>query len=108
MKPQRRVYTREFKLEAVRLAEESERSVAAVARDLGIPPNNLYKWRQELASDGKKAFPGHGREKDSEDEVRYLRRELDKARQESEILKKRCCTSRRNTGEVRLCPRASG
>ena len=88
MKPQRREYSREFKLEAVRLAAESERSAAAVARDLGIPPNNLYKWRQELANDGDEAFPGHGRVKDKDDEIRYLRRELDKARQETEILKK--------------------
>ena len=88
MKPERRKYTREFKLEAVRLAAESERSAAAVARDLGIPPNNLYKWRQELTEDGQEAFPGHGRVTDKDDQIRYLRRELDKARQEAEILKK--------------------
>lgn len=88
MKPGPRKYTREFKLEAVRLAAESERSVAAVARDLGIPANNLYKWRQELVNDGDEAFPGRGRMKDKDDEIRYLRRELDKARQEAEILKK--------------------
>jgi transposase len=88
MKPQRRVYTRDFKLEAVRLAAESERSAAAVARDLGIPANNLYKWRQELASDGHEAFPGHGQVTYSDQEVRHLRRELDRVRQERDILKK--------------------
>jgi transposase len=88
VKPERRKYTREFKLEAVRLAAESERSVAAVARDLGIPPNNLYNWRQELVNGGNEAFPGQGRLKDTDDELRYLRRELDNARQEAEILKK--------------------
>ena len=88
MKRQRRNYTREFKVEAVRLATESERSVAAVARDLGIHPNNLYKWCQQLASDGEEAFPGHGKVKESDEENRYLRRELDKVRQERDILKK--------------------
>lgn len=88
MKEERRRYTREFKLEAVRLTEESERSVAAVARDLGIHPNNLYKWRQELATDGQEAFPGHGNLRASEAEVQHLRRELDKVRQERDILKK--------------------
>ena len=88
MKPQRRKYTREFKLEAVQLTTESERSVAAVARDLGIPANNLYKWRQDLSNNGEEAFPGHGKVKDSESEVRHLRRELDKVRQERDILKK--------------------
>lgn len=88
MKSQRRKYTREFKLEAVRLSNDSERSVAAVARDLGIPPNNLYKWRQEMTSNGEEAFPGHGNVKGSEAENRHLRRELDKVRQERDILKK--------------------
>jgi transposase len=75
-------------VEAVRLAAESERSAAAVARDLGIPANNLYKWRQQLVDDGDEAFPGRGRMRDKDDEIRHLRRELDKARQEAEILKK--------------------
>lgn len=88
MKRQRRVYTREFKLEAVQLTEESERSVAEVARDLGIHPNNLYKWRQELASNGEGAFPGQGNVKGEEEEIRRLRRELHRVRQERDILKK--------------------
>ena len=88
MKRRPRKYTREFKVEAVRLAAESERSAAAVARDLGIPANNLYRWRQELGDGGEEAIRQYGREKNKDDEIRYLRRELDKARQEAEILKK--------------------
>ncbi len=88
MKRQRRAYTREFKLEAVQLAEGSERPVAEVARDLGIHPNNLYKWRQELASDGDEAFPGQGNAKGEEVEIRQLRRELHRVQQERDILKK--------------------
>jgi transposase len=84
----RRRYTREFKLEAVRLAEESERPMAEVARDLGIHPNNLYKWRQQLAVDGEEAYSGHGQVKKSDEEVRHLRRELARVRQERDVLKK--------------------
>lgn len=84
----RKQYTREFKREAVRLAEESERSAAAVARDLGIHPNNLYKWRQQLAADGDEAYPGHGNVRKSDEEIRHLRRELEQVRQERDILKK--------------------
>ena len=75
-------------MEAVQLTEESERSVAEVARDLGIHPNNLYKWRQELSSDGEEAFPGQGNVKGEEGEIRRLRQELHRVRQERDILKK--------------------
>ena len=88
MKEKRRKYTREYKLEAVRLAEESERPMAAVARDLGIHPNNLYKWRQQLVANGEEAYPGHGKLKKSDEEVHLLRRELEQVRQERDILKK--------------------
>lgn len=88
MKRQRKSFTREFKLEAVQLAEESERSIAVVARDLGIHPNTLYRWRHELASNGEEAFPGQGNVKGEEAEIRQLRRELYRVRQERDILKK--------------------
>lgn len=82
------------------LTEESERSVAAVARDLGIHLNNLCKWQQALATVGPEAFPGHGNLRVNEAEVQYLQRVLDEVRQERDILKEHCCTSRRNSGEV--------
>lgn len=85
---QRKRYTREFKLEAVRLAEESERPVAAVARDLGIHPNNLYNWRQAFRANGQEAFPGSGQLRASDEAMRHLKRELERVRQERDILKK--------------------
>jgi transposase len=81
-------YSREFKIEAVRLAAMSDGSTAAVARELGINPNLLYRWRQELAAEGQEAFPGQGNLKASEEEVRQLRRELARVREERDILKK--------------------
>jgi transposase len=84
----RKQYTKEFKIEAVRLSEESDVSVYAVAIELGIHPNSLYKWRQQYLSEGKEAFPGHGKMKASDEEVRRLRRELARTREERDILKK--------------------
>lgn len=61
MKKIRRQYTREFKLEALRLLETSGKSAAQIERDLGIGSGNLYRWKQKQDKDGQHAFPGHGR-----------------------------------------------
>ena len=84
----KRKYTREFKLEAVRLSEDPEQTAAEVARALGISPKILYRWRQAFKADGQEAFPGHGKLPESEEEVRQLRRELERVTQERDILKK--------------------
>lgn len=84
----RRKYTREFKLEAVRLVEQSELPGVEVARQLGIHHNLLYKWRKQFLEEGKEAFPGHGNLREGDDEVRRLQRELARAREERDILKK--------------------
>lgn len=84
----RKKYTREFKIEAVQLSEESDKPIIDVANDLGIHPNTLYKWRKQLLEDGEEAFPGHGKMKASDEEVRQLRRELARTREERDILKK--------------------
>jgi transposase len=88
LKRKNRRYTREFKLEAVRLSEEDERPVAEVARELGIHPNNLYKWRAQFAEEGEEAFPGKGNLSSSDEELRRLRRENMRLREERDILKK--------------------
>ena len=84
----RRKYTREFKLEAVRLSEDPDRTAAEVARALGITPSILYRWRQAFRSEGPEAFPGHGKLPESEEEVRQLQRELERVTEERDILKK--------------------
>jgi transposase len=83
-----RFYTREFKLEAVRLSERSEKTVAQIARDLGVPERVLYRWRHELREPTEQAFPGKGHQSELEEENRRLKRELDLLQQEREILKK--------------------
>ena len=84
----RREYTKEFKQEAVTLSSQDGVKVAQVARELGISPALLYRWRAEMRVDGEEAFPGKGKLKASDEEVRQLQRELFRVRQERDILKK--------------------
>ena len=58
----RNTFTREFKLEAVRLLESGEKKAADLAREFGVPRNRLYKWQEQLRATGNdEVFPGHGR-----------------------------------------------
>jgi transposase len=82
-------YTKEFKLEAVRLLERGEKSAADLARELGIKRNQLYKWQEQVNVRGKEdAFPGHGRRSGSEAEVTRLKREVARLEEENAVLKK--------------------
>ena len=56
----RRQFSREFKLEAVKLVKERGVSVAQAARDLDVHENVLRKWVREAAVDPQQAFPGQG------------------------------------------------
>jgi transposase len=88
MKKSRRTYSREFKVEAVRLLETSGKSASQVERDLGIGKGNLWRWKRELAADSENAFPGQGRLTAEQERLRQLERENEVLRQERDILKK--------------------
>ena len=81
-------YSKEFKVEALRLAEQSDKPVTQVARELGLRQNQIYKWRKELESKGGVAFPGKGHPADPDPEKTQLRKDLAAAKEEIEILKK--------------------
>jgi transposase len=83
-----KVYTKEFKEEAVRLVQTSGKSIAQIARELGISDSAIHTWRKELAEHREKAFPGKGHQTVLEEENRHLKRELERAQQERDILKK--------------------
>ena len=84
----RKKYTREFKMEAVRLLGTSGKSAAQLERELGIGHGNLWRWKQQFAADGEDAFPGHGRLTPEAEQLRKLERENEILRQERDILKK--------------------
>ena len=92
MADKRRQFTREFKLEAVRLVVEDKQPMAQVARHLGIRADMLRSWRRQLEGRAglspEEIFPGHGHQAAPEDEVRRLRREVERLRQERDFLKK--------------------
>ena len=83
MGDRRRRFSEEFKREAVRLAYESGRRVAEVARELEVRPDQLRRWRKKLYGGGDV-----GESTDAEREVRRLQRELSLVREERDILKK--------------------
>lgn len=92
----RKRYDAEFKREAVRLAEDSEKGDSAIERDLGLYQGAIGAWRRALQEDSKDAFPGTGHMKPPEEEIRRLRRELEEVRQERDILKKAVAIFSRN------------
>jgi transposase len=84
----RRIFSREFKVEAVRLVTERGVSITQAAQDLGIGGNMLGRWVREAKADQRQAFPGRGQMKPDDAEVARLRRELARTRAERDILKK--------------------
>ena len=84
----RKTYTREFKLQAVRMLTDQGLSVAEVARRLGVGENCLRNWRQADRDQGETAFPGQGNPSPAEDELRRLRAEVQRLRAERDLLKK--------------------
>ena len=93
-------YTKEFKQEAVKLVESSNKTKSEIARDLGISDSALSKWCKELATHGEEAFPGKGHQTSLEEERKQLKRENEVLRQERDILKKQYASSRSPSGEV--------
>ena len=86
---ERRVYTKEFKTEAVSLAEKRDKPISQVAKDLGLNESMLRRWMAESSEQpgtGQQVFPGHGRPKDAE--LTRLRKEVKSLREANEILKK--------------------
>ena len=87
MKQPRKTYPKSFKLETIRLYESSEKSAAQIERDLELPSGVIHKWRYGLKREAGQAFVGKGHRSELEAEITRLRRELEVARQERDILK---------------------
>ena len=85
---ERRKFTREFKIEAVKPIIEGEKSLSQVSRELDIRRNMLQRWRDEYLADPEQAFPGAGQLKPDEAQIAQLKRELRRTQMERDILKK--------------------
>ncbi len=91
-KQERRGFSREFKLEAVRAATAGDKRVTDVARELGVNAEQIHRWRrlfeQRPELSASDMFPGNGKLTSQDEELRRLRQELAKVREERDILKK--------------------
>lgn len=89
-----KTYSKEFKQKAVHLAEQSDKSVADVARELGIRINQVYKWKQQFAvkvndvASDTHAINDNAQQLDKDAEIDRLKSELSRVHEENQILKK--------------------
>ena len=87
----KRYYSKEFKLQAVSMAEERE-NVAQVARELDIRSDMLRRWIREYHEKKTEAFRGIGHVSKPKDkklsELQALKKELREVKLERDILKK--------------------
>jgi transposase len=84
----RRSFTKEFKVQSVRLVIDQGRTIADVARSLGVGEGVLSQWKKNYAALASDAFPGNGKRTPHDDEVWQLKKKLSRAEQERDILKK--------------------
>ena len=84
----KRTFTREFKLEAVKLVKDRGVSVSQASRDLDIHVNVLRKWVRDIEADPVQAFPGQGQMRADQAEIAKLKKEVAKLKMERDILKK--------------------
>ena len=88
MKTKRKSYSKQFKIDAVKLLTGQGYKITEAARNLDVHPNVLWKWRKQLNCDNEKAFPGKGHMTPENEELHRLREENKRLRMEREILKK--------------------
>ena len=88
MTNKRKRFSKQFKVDAVKLVIEEGYNVSEAARNLGIHHSSLRRWIKELKSEGEQAFPGKGHLTPEKEELYQLRKENKRLRMEREILKK--------------------
>jgi transposase len=84
----RRDFTREFKIETVRLSYQTNKTLDEFAEDMGISRSSLSRWRSEFRDDPEQAFPGKGQPKERDAEIAQLKKRLRQAEMERDVLKK--------------------
>jgi len=97
MSTERTQYSREFKINAVKLITEQGQKISRTARDLGVHENMLYKWREQYGKDSQEAFRGNGKLTTGDDYIRKLEQENKRLRDERDILKKAAIFFARDT-----------
>ncbi|MEM7356998.1 MAG: transposase [Acidobacteriota bacterium] len=88
MSKKRRRFSREFKLDVIRMVTESGHRVVDVSKELDLRPDMVRRWVKQFTQDPELSFPGVGHQRARDAEVAKLRRELSRVREERDILKK--------------------
>lgn len=70
---QRKKYSKEFKIEAVKLITDEGYTLKNTAKSLGVRENMLWRWKKEHTTKGREAFSGNGKQCGMEEELRKLR-----------------------------------
>ena len=84
-------YPESFRREAVRLADQPDRTAADVARELGIHVGQIYNWRTQFNKLSKKQFTvadGTNYSQEEKAEIRKLKKRVAELEQERDFLKK--------------------
>ena len=84
----RRGFTKEFKVDAVKLVTEQGYKISEAARNLGIDASVLRRWKDQIENEGDQAFPGKGYMTAEKEELHRLRKEVKRLQMERDILKK--------------------
>lgn len=84
----RRTFNEDFKKEAVTVYKAGERSVAQVAKDLGLPPTSLRNWVREAKAEAPSPTAKEALSTAERDELVRLRKEVKQLEMERAILKK--------------------
>lgn len=85
---ERRTFSAEFKRNAVEMLINGGRKLSVVSRELNIDMTLLSKWKSDYLKDKENSFPGKGHQSHEEEEIRRLRMELVRVKEERDILKK--------------------
>lgn len=88
MTEKRKRYSKQFKIDAVKLVTEQGYKISEAARSLGVHEGLLGRWKRELTSEDDGAFPGNGKMSPEKEELIRLRKQVKKLEMEKEILKK--------------------
>ena len=84
----RRGFPKQFKVDAVKLVTEQGYKLSEAARNLGIDPSVLRRWKDQIGKEVEQAFPGKGFMNAEKEKLHRLRKEVKRLQMERDILKK--------------------
>lgn len=100
-------FTKQFKINAVKLVTEQGCKLSEAARNLGIDSSVLRRWKTQLEADGSEAFPGKGHMTSEKEELARLHKENKRLRMERDILKKPRPSLPKSSSKISICPAAT-